>query len=453
MKEKKYEQSFRERLCCGFANGGLNVVTILSATFITGYYTDSAGISAVAVGTMMLICRFLDGVSDLIMGRVIDSTHSKFGKGRAWLLRSTPFVAIGLILLLSVPSSWGEGAKLVYAYVTYIFMMVFVYTAYAIAVSVYTVRFSLNSNDRVSVQAMGTIISYVIALSISAITIPLTAAVGWQMTGIVYAIVMIIVSLIAVLGAKEHVGNEAEVVQEEKVPLAMAVKSLRENKFFIPQAILLLLFVMTTSVVNAMTYYYAGSVMNNLNAVGLLSVASMIPSIIIAFVIPTLANRFGKFKLCIAAFAIMGLGFLTVGLSGANLIGVLIGTVFKGIGSGLASCVFIVTADIVDYGEWKSGIRADGLISSVTSFGQKVGTGLGSAIAVWMIGLAGYDGLAEVQSAQTIATIKFAFSYFGVILCVVLIIIQFFINLDRTIDQVQSDLAKKNAEKSEKNIC
>ena len=119
-----------KKFCYGCGAGGGNVMSTLLATFLTAYYTDTAGSAAAAVGTMFVICRLLDGVTDLVMGGIVDKTHTKIGKARPWLIVSAPLMVIGIILILNVPGGWSSAMKLVYAYVTYIFLNCIVYTIF-----------------------------------------------------------------------------------------------------------------------------------------------------------------------------------------------------------------------------------------------------------------------------------------------------------------------------------
>ena len=95
-----------------------------SGTYLTLYYTDSVGLAAAAIGTMMLLTRLLDGISDLIMGSIIDRTHTKWGKARPWILWTAIPMGLGLVLMFSVPSGLSSGGKMVYAVITYILMAV-----------------------------------------------------------------------------------------------------------------------------------------------------------------------------------------------------------------------------------------------------------------------------------------------------------------------------------------
>ena len=106
--------SVKEKICYGIGSGGGNIITQILGTFLTAYYTDSVGIAAAAVGTMMLVARLLDGISDVLMGGIVDKTRTKWGKARPWILISAPVICIGLILTFNVPESLSSSAKLIH---------------------------------------------------------------------------------------------------------------------------------------------------------------------------------------------------------------------------------------------------------------------------------------------------------------------------------------------------
>ena len=138
------------------------------------------------------------------------------------------------------------------------------------------------------------------------------------------------------------------------------------------------------------------------------------------------------------------IGFLIMGLGGTNYTIIMIGYILKGLGCGpIFTCGFALAAAVVDYGEWKFGIRSEGLINSSVSFGQKVGNGLGSAASSWILAIGGYVGTAAVQTDAAIASIRFAFSYFGAILGVIMLVVCFMFDIDKHMDTVHADLEKK----------
>ncbi|MFR2848770.1 MAG: MFS transporter, partial [Hungatella hathewayi] len=85
MENKKKNLSWSEKISYGMGDCGANVTVALCSTFLTAYYTDTVGIAAAAVGTMMLLARIFDGVTDIIMGAIVDRTKSKWGKARPWV--------------------------------------------------------------------------------------------------------------------------------------------------------------------------------------------------------------------------------------------------------------------------------------------------------------------------------------------------------------------------------
>ncbi|MBR1658407.1 MAG: MFS transporter [Synergistaceae bacterium] len=163
-------------------------------------------------------------------------------------------------------------------------------------------------------------------------------------------------------------------------------------------------------------------------------------------IVPSMVRKWGKQKILILGSLCMIAGSVVIGLAGASFGLAMFGVCIRGAGIGfIFSSLFAMTADVVDYGEWKFGIRSEGLVNSCTSFGMKLGIGFGLAIGSWIIALGGYDGTAAVQTESAVASIKFAFGYSGAIFSVVVLILCVMMNLDKYIVQIQSDLEAKAA--------
>lgn len=120
---------FIERFSYGCGDFGCNIIYTAMSAFLMLYYTDYAGVSAIAVGTIMMVSRIFDGISDVIMGVIVDRTKSRFGKARPWLLRMCVPFAISGVLLFSVPTSWAQTPKLVYVFITYNLVSTIIFTA------------------------------------------------------------------------------------------------------------------------------------------------------------------------------------------------------------------------------------------------------------------------------------------------------------------------------------
>lgn len=117
--------SLSEKLCYAIGSGGGNIITCIVGYYMAAYYTDSVGMAAATVGTILLLVRIFDGITDVIMGSIIDKTTTKWGKSRPWLFLSGFLCAIGLSMAFGVPEALGEHAKLVYVVLTYVLLIYF----------------------------------------------------------------------------------------------------------------------------------------------------------------------------------------------------------------------------------------------------------------------------------------------------------------------------------------
>ena len=192
-----------KKICYGCGAGGGNVMSTLLASFLLSYYTDTAGIAAAAVGTMFVICRLLDGVTDFAMGGIVDKTNTKWGKARPWLVLCAPLMCIGIILIVSVPQGWSEAAKLVYAYVTYIFLNCVVYTIFGIAHTALLARMTRDFKDRNTTSTVSSILNNLVGLVVGTMITGLQMKFGWTITGIVLGIIAGVLILIPGIACEE----------------------------------------------------------------------------------------------------------------------------------------------------------------------------------------------------------------------------------------------------------
>lgn len=436
----------REKLSYGIASGGGNIITQILGTFLTGFLTDSVGISVAAVGTMMLVARVFDGISDIIMGGIIDHTKTKYGKARPWLLVSAPLIMIALIIEFSESASMGGGAKLVYAYLSYIFLNCICFTIFMVSHTAMLSRITLNGNQRQQMAAINQIINQFGTLAVTTFMVGIVKHIGWQGAAIFYGAITCVCILIGFFFTKEHVGETADgVVHVENVPLKKALPALLKNRYFYLETAMFVLILMQAAGPGSMTYYYCNIVVGDLGLVSFISFCGVVPTVIANFFVPALAQKFGRRNMLIVGALGNALGFFLCGMFADVLPLVYLGCIIKGFSVGfLFSCGFAMASDVVDYGEWKTGIRSEGLINSCVSFGQKVGLGLGPAIASWILAVGGYNGAAKTQSAAAVSSIKFAFGYYGAIISILIFVIALFMDLDKHKDEITTALAAKH---------
>ena len=406
MKNQKVSQ--KQKASYAIGSGAGNVIITLMSTFLTAYYTDTVGMAIAAIGTMMLYVRFLDGISDIIMGAIIEKTNTKWGKARPWMLYSVPLIIASVVLTLNVPERLGDSGKLVYIYLTYILLNCITYTAYQTAHSALLARITLDPNERQSMTSINQIANTVVTLVLNAVTAGMVAAVGWKYVAWFYAILTAAGSLICFFGTQE------------------------------------ILVVGATAANGTTLFYFCNNVLGDVKYLTPVTFALSVSAIGINFFVPAIVRKIGSHKALIASAIVYTLGFVIIGIGGSNLILIMIGQVIRGAGQGaFYANIFATIAQVVDYGDWKFNVRTEGLISISYGFGAKLGMGFGAAIASWILASGGYDGLAAVQSASALSAIKFSFGWLNAIIGVLMIILSIFLNVGKYSDEMQEALSAR----------
>ncbi|MDK2964637.1 MFS transporter [Lacrimispora sp.] len=288
MENGKIKQlTMKEKVSYGLGDCSANVAVAMCSTFLTAYYTDTVGIAAAAVGTMMLLTRIFDGITDIFMGVIVDRTSTRWGKTRPWLLWTAPFMALALILLFHVPSGLSSGGKLLYIYLTYIFQSCIVYTANNLPYNALLSRMTLNVNDRASAASIRFVMTQITALIINAVTASFLATVGWFALSAVYGIIIMVLLLLCFWGVKEHLDEDEETgtVKAKKVPFNQALPALLKNRYFYIQALLFLFLYIAVVSTGSMTFYFCNIVLGNIGMITLISIASTIPAMIVNLII------------------------------------------------------------------------------------------------------------------------------------------------------------------------
>lgn len=454
------------KIAYGCGAGGGNVMSTLLATFLLGYYTDTAGIAAAAIGTMFVICRLLDGITDLIMGGVVDKTNTKLGKARPWLLLSAPLMTIGIILILNVPQGWDHTTKLIYAYVTYIFLNCIVYTIFGIAHTALLARMTRDFKDRNTTATISSILNNVVGLAVGTMITGLQLKFGWLTTGVILGVLAGVLILVTGLTCRETVGMEGLNAGKpnQVVPLKTQLPAVLKNKYFWLALILGALTLLVNANAIGAQIFYCNVVLHDPMYMGALMTFGMLPGILVLFVMPYFANRFSKRAFMAGGAILMIIGFSITGLADTNRTMLAVGTVIRAIGLGpMFAGLYAFCADAADYGEWKFGVRSEGLMASSQSIGSKVGIGFGSACTAWILAAAGYiqpamDAMPPMeggegpmgalpamieQPASVIAAIRFDYGWLGAIISVVLLIGVLMMDVEKYMPEIRKALGDK----------
>lgn len=442
--------SFLERFSYGCGDLGCNIIYSAMSAFLLYYYTDYIKVSALTVGTIMLFSRLLDGVVDLAMGVIVDRTQSRFGKCRPWILRMTVPFAIAAVLLFSVPSSLGDTGKIVYIFITYNLVSAVIYTAINVPYATLNALITQDQYERSVLSIFRMILATVGTLIITNLTLPLVKLFGdnpsaWTKTFSIFAILSIIVFLISFTGTKERV-KPSKNTHQEKLPFHTGIKYLFQNKYWVMITITLVLIFINYSLNGGAAVYYAKAVLKDPNMVGPMNLVSSIVQIVAMFFTAFIIKKVGKRNVLIIGSIIFGLGFVMFAFAGTSYVGIMAACVLKGIGNaGISSCMFAIVSDTIEYGEWKTGYRTEGLVNSASSFGFKVGSGLGSAMIGWILAFSGYSEGSAIQSASALMSINAIFIYIPIVVIVLQIAVMLFYHLDNEYDLIIKEL---NSERS-----
>lgn len=434
---------FKEKLGYGFGDFASNLIWTATSAFVAFFYTDVVGMSAAVVGTLLLVARVLDGFADIGIGALVDKTKSKHGKARPWLLwLAIPFGTAG-ILLFSAPDL-GPTGIVIYAYMSYLLVNI-IYSGINVPYGVLNALITQEPYERSILNIVRMILALTGAIVVTIFTMPMVSAfgggkMGWTLTFTVFGVLSAILFLITFMTTKERV--KPSVVQKD-IPLKRGMKALFRNKFWGLMVAYALVTFIGSAASSAVNVYYAQYVLKNAALVGTLGIAGLVPMLAGLFFVAPIIKRFGKRNASFAGIVIVIFGSLVMIIDPANLSIVLIGTVLKAIGTvPVIGTVFAMMGDTVDYGEWKTGIRTEGLVYSAGSFGGKAGSGLGAAIVSWVLACGGYVGGQDSVSGSVQFSIQFLFIYLPILVAIIQLIILWFYTLDKKYPQIIKDLSE-----------
>lgn len=448
---QQYSLNFKklsERLAYGFGDFGCNIIYTAMSAFLLFYYTDYAGVSAFAVGTIMMVSRLFDGVSDIIMGVIVDRTKSKYGKARPWILRMCIPFAISGVLLFSVPTSWAETPKLIYVFITYNLVSTVVYTAINVPYSALNALMTQNPYERSVLSIFRNLLATAGTLTINIFTLPLVEffgnnALAWTKTFFIFGIVAIIAFLYTFWGTSERVKSVAQLQSTENndVPVLVGIKALFKNKYWIMMTGMLALFFLMYAINGGSTVYYAKDILGDKNLVGTINGIFNIVQICGMFFIAMMIKKFGKRNIFALGLVLDIVGMLILNYSNGAMSLIIISSVIRGLGNACGGAtMWAMVSDTIDYGEWKTGYRTEGLVNSACSFGWKIGNGIGSALLGLILEAGGYVGTAITQTETALFSIEICFIWIPIAIYVIGLVIMSFYHLGKEFPAIIRDL-------------
>lgn len=439
--------------------GSCGMFYYLTITLSTYFFTDVMNISATTLGLIIIVTRVLDLFSDLIVGSLVDRTQTKWGKARPWVFASTIPYALGMVLLYCLPASWPVGRQIAYIVITYNLAVTVCYTAENIpwgSLPALMTGSKVERSQLHSIRMLASPLGSAIGVSVA---IPLVSRLGgtqadWIKVMTILACVGIVCNFIAVALIREK-------PQANPVSAAPAKRDKSENRKDIPSAlrnpywwaaIVITLIWNTFTVASAtLTPYFTKYFLHDDQLTTLINNAQTITLALAAFSCYWLTKRWEKSSILKVTMIVSIIGQLILVVNPLNVTILVIGTILRSIGFGcMGACMFAMATDAIEYGHWFTGHRAESTTYSAVGLGNKLGVLFGSGILSLLLGAAGYDGAAAVQSEASMRMISFLYLWVPVILAAATIIVMFLYKLDKKYNFVTSELAEGRFRKGAK---
>lgn len=434
--------------------------------YLAYFYTDVFELPATTVGFLLFIPRFFDAFVDPVVGAIADRTNTKFGKFRPFILWMFIPYCILMVLMYGTPD-FGLTGKVIYAYVTYIIMMVlysFMMTPYNALGGVIT----NDHHDRTSLQSFRFMMAFIGGLLVRGATTPLVKYFGgsdpttnkvideqhgFMMAMVVFALISLVAFFISFISTKERV----QVKNKQKTSLKTDLKDLLANKpwvvlFIVSSLNLIYVGVWSSSFAYYFKYYVSVKVLNIFGfQYDLMSAFNVFGSLIIILVLafPTakfLTRKLGKRNTLIACFSLVFVAIGALYTCNPEDVGMILFWQF--VQSAAAACtmplVWGMYADAADYSEWKNGRRATGLVFSAVVLGQKAGIALGAAIPLWILGSLNYNKDLAQQPESILTAIRLCMSLVPAIIALLTAVSCYFYKLsDKQMDKIQAELTQR----------
>ena len=448
--------SVKEKIGYGLGDTASNFVFHIVNAFLIVYYTDVLGLNPTAVGTLYAVARIWDAVSDPLMGGFADRTKTKFGKYRPYLLwLAVPYGAIGCLAFLG--PDFSDSGKLVYAYVTYIALMT-IYTAINVPYSALMGVMTADPKERASLSTFRFVGAFSAQVIIGLALLPLLNRFGgfgspeaWRVAIPFFAVFATVLFLITFTTTKERVPPQKEVRN-----VRADFEALKKN---VPLVVMLIVALITLTQLGlrlGITQYY----LNQLTGFGpdehwwyldkgsIFWTSAPVALVLGLFMTKHLTKRFGKRNSLILLTILNSLsiiGFYWIDPTDFELV-----LIYNMIGAFIAgpmpALVWAMYTDVVEYGEWKFGLRTTALAMSSAMLIQKIGLAIGGGSVGWMLGMYNFNSKGK-QSEETLNGILMMFSVIpGVLLMSTAIVLLWYRLTDDEVTRITAELKERRNE-------
>lgn len=442
---------------------GALLLNAVLATYLNVYYTDVLKLTSVWGGAFLvvfpIVSKVVDAVTNVIMGYVIDRTHTPEGKARPWLLLSAPLLTISGILLFTVPNA-SETVQVIWVMVSYNLFYSFAYIIFNMSHGLMVPLSTRDTTQRGGLSVFNQIATIMMSGILVALVFPMVIMpmIGvdkgkWITLMSVLSILALPLTLLEHCFTKERVTLEnQEAGETNAIPFRSQLKAIFTDKYMILIYVYFLIYTTGSCIKNVSLVYFCNYVLGTYNdgiTQTMISVIGGIPMGIGIFVVWPLAKKFGKRNVTLAGFILYAIGGAICWMFPTSMTMMLAGQFIKNIGGLPCSYVFMALfADVLDHMEWKTGFRSDGIAMSVYNIIAVAMVGICTGIFNGMLASAGYvapeivNGVtaADAQSEAVKSVITFGFVGLEVITGAILAVLLIFLNVEKDIGKKQAEI-------------
>ena len=425
-------------------------------SYLTVFYTDIVGLAPAAAAAIMMIARVWDAVNDPMMGAIAERTRSKFGRFRPYILFGSPLLAIFSVLCFTHPFAGSSKAGVIYAAVTYIItgmLYTLVNIPYGALAAVMTEdaeqRNKINASRNVGMNVGILIVNGITAnvmLFFSGKGAEVANGNGYFMTALVYAIISIPCFLAVFFTSKEQVVPE---VTKEKFSLKTTITGLVTNKNLMILLVIMILQMAAWMGRIGVVIYYIMYCLGSFTLIPVIMLAPSVCGIVSSLMVPKVMSKFGKRMTLQIAVTCQGIALLAMYFTPFdNLTLIIIESGLVGFFNVSFPCSLSLLGDAIDYNEYKTGMRNDGIAYATYGLAQKLGNAIGASVGVLLLASFGYVANAQ-QTPETLHGINIVVNLIPAIIFFLTAIFAFTWRLkDSEADEVRAKLhERKNKEK------
>ncbi len=428
---------WRQRFGFGSADMASCLIWSMITTYLTVFYTDVVGLDLVIVGTITLASKVIDAFVDILMGIIVDHTKTRWGKCRPYFLFGAIPFGIFAVIVFTAPPLTG-GWQILYAFIAFNLVSIG-YTIVNTPLSAILPSLTSDKNERNVLVTFRMICAAIGTFFVTVCALPLIHTLGGDDPARGYMLTVLIFASVAVVLFFFTFANTKEIVQptneaSQKVTVKDGLKAV--NKQYVLFIAIMFIFLLGFAIKQAGVIYYFTYTLERADLISIQAAITTISMVVGQLCIASLAKRLGK-KKCMYLMCIIALiGNIMFILGQYISIGfILVGTAVVWYALGfMMGMRFSLLADVIDYSEMRSGIKAAGMLASFDSFVAKLTFGLNVTIFTGLMSLGHYVPN-QHQTAQAILSINIGFIAIPVVCLIVMCILLRFFKVEEYLDK------------------